>query len=316
MRLLLPLLVAALLCGACFDGRGEREERVAAAPGGLLEVDLDRGAGLRPDPGALVVRTHAAPEVRVVWEASEWGASGVHFRIDRQGDAVRVIGRVSGATSWMFGGPRIELRIWVPREFSADLRCSGGAVRVEDLAGRVAVRTEGDVEIARVEGPLRVRANGGVRLAEVSGNVDVRLDEGDIEASWIRGDAELRTDWGEIEARHVEGRLVARSARGSLDVRDLSGPVEAVTERGGVYASFLRDPEGRLETSRGSLEVLLPETARTSLDAVTRSGSVEIGSGLRIPGEQTRERVTGPLNGGGSPLRLFTASGSIQVRPR
>jgi len=309
------LLLAALLCCACSGGR-EREERVAAEPGGLIEVDLDRGAGLRPDPGSLVVRTHAAPEVRVVWEASEWGASGVRFRIDRQGDTVRVIGRVSGATSWMFGGPRIELRIWVPREFSVDLRSSSGDVRVEDVIGEVSVRTEGDVEVARVEGPLRVRADGSVRIAEVSGDVDVRLDEGAIEASWIRGDAELRTGWGEIEARHVEGRLVARSTRGSLDVRDLFGAVEAVSERGEVHASFARDPEGRLETSRGSLDVLLPETARTSLDAVTRSGRVEIESGLRIPGEQTPERVTGPLNGGGAPLRLFTASGSIHVRPR
>lgn len=310
--------VAALLvctCLGCTDAR-DVDERVDAAPGGLLEVDLDRGDGLRLDPGALVIQSHAANEVRVVSEASEWGASGVRFRIDRQGDTVRVIGRVGGAASWMFGGPRIEVRIWVPREYAVDVRSTAGDVRLEDTTGALRVRTLGEVEIARSEGDVRVRSEGDVRISEVVGDVDVRLEAGGIEAHWIEGDVELRTGGGEIEASHVLGRLVARSARGSLDVRDLDGPIEAVTERGGVYASFVGDPQGRIETSRGSLEVLLREDAGAQLDAISRRGSVELGDGLRVPGEQTEDRVTGPLNGGGSPLRLFTARGTVNLRPR
>lgn len=309
------LVLAAALCGACSDAR-QIEERVAASPGGLLEVDLDRGDGLRLDPGSLVIRTHAAHEVRVESEASEWGASGVHLRVDGHGDTVRVIARVAGATSWMFGGPRVELHVWIPREFSVDVRSSSGDVRLEDAIGTVRVRTSGDVEVARIEGSLRVRADGDVRVSEVTGDVDVRLDEGAIEASRIGGHAELRSGWGDIEASHVRGTLVARTSRGSLDVRELAGPVEAVTERGGVYASFRDAPQGRIETSRGSLEVLLPETSRVSLDAITRRGRVELANGFRVPGEQAEDRVTGPVNGGGAALRLFTARGDVAVRPR
>jgi hypothetical protein len=310
--------VAALfvsLCMGCADAR-DVDERVKVAPGGLLEVDLDRGDGLRLDPGELVIQSHAANEVWVVSEATEWGASGVEFRIDRQADAVRVVGRVGGAASWMFGGPRIDVRIWVPRDFAVDVRSTAGPVRLEDTTGAVRVRTLGDVEIARAEGDVRIRSDGDVRITEVVGDVDVRLGEGGIEARWIQGAVELRTGNGEIEAAHVQGRLVARTARGSLDVRELSGPVEVVTERGGIYASFVEDPEGRIETSRGSVEVLLPEQARAQLDAISRRGSVEIDNGFRVPGEQSEDRVTGPLNGGGSPLRLFTARGSVYVRPR
>jgi len=315
MRVAVGLLVACL-CQGCGEGR-DVDERVDASPGGTLEVDLDRGDGMRLDPGELVVQSHAANEVRVVSESTEWGASGVRFVIDQQGDTVRVIGRVGGATSWMFGGPRIEVRIWVPREFSVDVRSTAGSVRLEDTTGSVRVRTLGEVEIARAEGNLRVRSDGDVSITEVVGDVDVRIDEGGIEASWIEGDVELRTGWGEIEVAHVQGRVVVRSNRGGLDVRDLSGPIEAVTERGAVYASFVEDqPEGRIETSRGSVEVLLPEDAGALLEAISRRGSVDVDEGFRVPGEHSENRVTGPLNGGGSPLRLFTARGSVNVRPR
>ena len=315
MRVGVVVLIACLGQG-CADAR-DVDERVAATPGGTLEVDLDRGEGMRPDPGELVVQSHAANEVRVVSEASEWGASAVRFSVDRQGETVRVLGRVGGATSWMFGGPRVEVRIWVPREFSVDVRSNSGAVRLEDTTGSVRVRTLGDVEIARAEGDLRVRSDGDVSITEVVGDVDVRIDEGGIEASFIEGDVELRTGRGEIEVAHVRGRVVARSNRGGLDVRDLSGPLEAVTERGAVYASFVEeDPRGRIETSRGSVEVLLPEDAGAQLEAISRRGSVEVDEGFRVPGEHSEDRVTGPLNGGGSTLRLFTARGSVNVRPR
>ena len=114
----------------------------------------------------------------------------------------------------------------------------------------------------------------------------------------------------------MQGRLVARSGRGALDLRELSGPIEAVTERGAVYASFEGDPEGRIETSRGSIEVLLAEHASAQLDAIARRGRVEIGNGFQVPGQQTEDRITGPLNGGGASLRLFTARGSVNLRPR
>lgn len=310
----LALLPLALLVGC---GGTDLDERVAAAPGGHLELDLDRGVGWRPDPGELVVRGYDAAEVRVVVEASEWGASGVRFRIDRSGDTARVIGRVGGATAWMFGGPRIEVRIWVPHETSLDLRCSAGAIRVEDTVGAIRARTDGaPIELARTEGEVKLRSNGDVRLAEVVGDVDVRVESGDIDASWIRGGVELRTGSGEIEVSHVEGEVVARSDRGSITLRELEGGVEAVTERGGVYASFAAAPSGRLETSRGSVDVELPPLAGADLEAISRRGSVEIAPGLDLKGERGEGHVRGPLNGGGAPLRLFTARGTVNLRAR
>jgi hypothetical protein len=316
MRLAVAALLLALPWLGCVAGE-DMEKRVPVEPGGLLEVDLDRGVGLRPDEGSLVVHSHDADEVRVVVEASEWGASGVRFRVDRQGHTVRVIGRVGGAVSWLFGGPRVEVRVWVPREFALDLRTTGGDLRIAETAGRVRARTDdGSLEVARVEGEVRLRAIGDVRVTEVVGDLDVRIGEGDIEASFIEGDVELRTGGGEIDVSHVEGDVIARSERGGIRLEALRGEVDAVTERGNVYATFVGAPMGRVETSRGDIEVLLPDDVGVDLDAISRRGEVALAPGVSVPGEHTPDRVAGPLAGGGSTLRLFTARGTVNVRRR
>jgi len=309
------VLLLGLLPGC--SGGHDLDERIAVPRGGRLEVDLDRGDGLRPDPGWLVVQSHDADEVRILTETSEWGASGVHFRVDRAAGVIRVLGRVTGAFSWMFGGPRIEAQVWVPREFELDLRSTTGSIRIEDTSGRIRARTaDGSIEVAHAEGDVKLRTKGDVQVSEVTGDVDVRVASGDIEASWIRGDLELRTGGGEIDADHVDGRVVARTNRGGIELRDVRGPVDAVSERGSLYASFVADPAGRLETSRGSVEVLLPVRARAQLEAVSRHGGVEIDPDFSPPPIQQEDRVTASLGGGGAILRLFSGRGVVRVRAR
>jgi hypothetical protein len=309
--------VALVLAGAlACAGGDDLDRRIPVEPGGLLEVDVDRGEGLRPDPGWLEVRSHDAHEVRIVTEAREWGASGVAFTVDSDGHTVRVLGRVGGSASWLFGGPRVEVTVWVPREFDLDLRCNAGPVRIEDTRGRVRVRTEGEVDVSRVEGDLRIRAGSDVRVAELSGALDVRSDGGDVTVRWVRGGAELRTGGGEIEASNVSGGLLARSASGRLELRDVEGPIEAVTESGSVFATFGADPAGRLETGRGDVKVWLPSTAGVALEAVSRRGEVDVGPELDLAQEPQDGRLEGALAGGGPPLRLFTARGRVEVQLR
>ena len=126
------LLVVVLL--GCAPAR-DMDERIAVEPGGRLEVDLDFGDGLRPDPGSLEVASHDAAEVRILAGATGWGASGVRFRAAETDRSVRLSGRVEGAFAWMFGGPNVQVRVaatfyrdrsdGVPIEqipFSADMR--------------------------------------------------------------------------------------------------------------------------------------------------------------------------------------------------
>ncbi|MEE9607001.1 MAG: DUF4097 family beta strand repeat-containing protein [Myxococcota bacterium] len=317
MRVAMLALWVALLLPAPLRA-DEFDERIEVEPGGLLEVDLDLGDGLRPDPGSLEVTSHDRHEVRVRAEASGWGAGGVGFRLERQGDTVRFDTWVGGALSWMFGGPSVRVRIWVPREYSVDLRCSAGPIHIEDVGGAVRARTtDAPIEVVAAEGPVSLRtANGDVRVTEILGDVRVKASTGSIEVSWISGDVEVRTGAGQIEASHIDGELALRTDRGGIEVRDAASSVEARTERGSVFVSFLGEPAGLLETRRGSVEVQMPEHAGAELDAVTRGGEIELANGLEPPGGHPRDRVVGPINGGGPLLRLYTARGSIRVSRR
>jgi hypothetical protein len=309
-------LLAALLAGCALAD--DMDERIPVEPGGRLEVDLDLGQGLRPDPGSLEVVSHDANEVWILADASGWGASGVRFRVDQGEHAVRLLGRVEGAFSWMFGGPKIQVRILIPREFSVDLRCTAGPIRITDVTGRVRARTsDAAVEVEGAEGSVKLRtADGDLRVSEVVGDVEVKTSAGDIEMSWITGDVEARTGDGHIDLAHVEGHLAAQSDWGPIEIRDVNGTVEAKGEQGSIFVSFAGEPAGALETSRGTVRAVIPADAGVEIDAISRRGSVEVAPGLSVPGDQSEKRVSGPINGGGRSLRLYTARGTVRVGRR
>ncbi len=89
------------------------EEALPDAPGGTVEVEFDLGEGLRPDPGSLTLRSHQVDEVRVEVLSDGWGSWNVEPRLEERAGRVRIEIRVTGASSWLFGGPNIRVRIWV-----------------------------------------------------------------------------------------------------------------------------------------------------------------------------------------------------------
>ena len=309
--------VLALLVLAAPVRAEDLDERVPAAPGGVLEVDLDLGEGLRPDPGLLEIRSHDADEVRILAEAGGWGAYGVRFDVESHGDVVRLWSRVGGTAPWLFGGPRIEVRIWVPRRFSVDARTSAGPIRIENVEGRVRVRSQGAIELSAVHGPVKLRArNGALRIADVAGTVDARTGSGEIDVGSVEGDVAASTGHGEVRMRRITGRIQARSDGGPIDLVDVTGPVDAKTENGTVYASFVGDPAGSLETQRGAVEVALPLTASTRVEARAARGSVDLAQAFAVEGPLHDSSVNVRLNGGGAPLHLYSARGGVRVRPR
>lgn len=313
-------IAVALALVACSPGEfsGSLDQRIPASSGGLLQVDLDLGDEARSERVALEVRSHDADEVWVVADVSGPGASAVSFRLEHDDTGVRVYGRAGGLLSWLFGGPSVQLRVFVPREFSVDLRSGSGPIRIENVTGELRARTvNGALEVRGADGPVRLRTSGGdVEVTEAHGDVEVRTQDGSIELGWITGAVDARTGEGDLVARHLDGPVELRTDAGEIQLRDVRGTVSAKTESGAVAASFLADPSGEIETQRGSIEVSLPAQARLALDARSGLGTVELGAGLAVEGSHAADRVTGTLNGGGQTLLIYTARGSVRVDPR
>lgn len=317
-RLLLfgvPLAVALLGC----PGLAETwEEALPNAPGGIVEVEFDLGEGLRPDPGSLTLRSHRTDEVRVEVLSDGWGSWNVEPKLEARAGRVRIDVRVTGAGSWMFGGPNIRVRIWVPEKTSIDVRSKGAPVRIEDLIGSVRLRTEdGDAEIRSIEGSVRLRVqDGDAEIEEISGDLDVSCSDGGIRAVWISGNVEARSTNGGIHLEHVGGHTVAKTLSGDIEVSEAAGPVEARTEDGQLAVSFVGPPAGGLVAERGNIDVQIPADADAELDAAVTRGKVEISEALAVNLEIAENRAQGSLGGGGAPLMIRSSRGWIRVHGR
>ncbi len=311
--------LAVLLLVSCTSLAQGLDQRVEASPGGLLQVDLELGDEVRAERVSLEVRSHDAEEVWAVADFSGLGSTSVKFRLERDPGSVRLYGRADGIMSWLFGGPGVRVRVWVPREYSVDLRCTSGPIRVEDIQGSVRARTtDAGVEVRSVEGPVEVRTEqGSVTVNDVQGAVDVRIaQQGSIDASWVRGDVEARTLVGSIRLSNIEGRASLRATEGELGLRDVRGTADAKTESGAVFASFVAGAEGVIETRRGSVELRLPEREGVVLDARTARGTLAFDGGMAVQGTRGPDHFQGNVNGGGAALRVYSARGSIRVGTR
>jgi DUF4097 and DUF4098 domain-containing protein YvlB len=129
----------------------------------------------------------------------------------------------------------------------------------------------------------------------------------------------LRTTNGEITALELAGRLVATTVNGAITGRNLDGGVEARAVNGPVTIEIrsLGEELIDLRTVNGELKLTLPGNAKANLSASVTNGVIDT-SGLRLDlmGEQTRRRVRGRLNGGGTPIELSTTNGPIWVAVR
>lgn len=320
-RITAILLAVGVACSlslwlAC--GGVDLDRRLPAQPGGRLSIDMQLGWGLAFDKGSLTISSHDADEVRVVVDTSGWGEYAVDIDIEEVANGVRVEGRVDGLLHWLFGGPTVDLRVWVPIDYSVDARIEDGPLVIEDLKGPVEARVEGDrLIVRRTEGGLRLVAKGGpisvedvegsldlesqdsdvdvsgargslrvrsgrgrVEISSATGRVDVETSSGRIEVERVDGDARLVSDSGGIEIDGMKGDLEVRTGRGRIQVEELEGRVLARSGRGGIEVRFASDPAGVVETQRGSIDIEVPRGSGFDLEASTGRGSIELDSDL------------------------------------
>jgi hypothetical protein len=126
----------------------------------------------------------------------------------------------------------------------------------------------------------------------------------------------LRTVNGELGVTAISGRLVATTTNGGVTGRDLAGGVEARTINGRVAIDIgsLRTDPIDLRAVNGMLQLTLPQSATANLSATCTNGSIDLSAvPIELMGEQSRCRVRGRMNGGGTPVELTTINGSIRV---
>ena len=112
------------------------------------------------------------------------------------------------------------------------------------------------------------------------------------------GDTKVETSGGRLTFENINGKITGRSSGGSISAK-LKSPVPG---------------DVNLETSAGSIDVMVPPDAGLDIEAEASSGRVI--SELPFIGTRTdRDTMKGKINGGGKSLVLRSGAGSISIKP-
>lgn len=325
----LPLLSALLslaipVLHAADDPADVLRQTYPAAPGGKLILKTDRG-NLTIAGG-----DHATAEIVVTRNVKH--ASGAKARelladhqvtFSQENGVIRVEADLKGHDRWNWRGPQLEVDIQVklPREFGVDAETAGGSVQASHLKGSVSVRTAGgSLHLESLEGSVTGRTSGGsIKGSHLTGAVEVNTSGGSITLEEVSGDRlKAATSGGSIRMARVSAPAEVRTSGGSIALEASGAPLSASTSGGGIDATFTGRPTGdiTLKTSAGSITATLPADAAFQLDADTSAGSVrsEFPVTVTTTRSDDRSELKGPVNGGGSILKLRTSAGSIRVK--
>jgi membrane-associated protease RseP (regulator of RpoE activity) len=124
---------------------------------------------------------------------------------------------------------------------------------------------------------------------------------------------------GEVRVSDVAGRVTLTSANGPVSGRNLSGGVEARAVNGGlsIDVAAIGQDSIDLRATNGSVELSIPANANANLSANVTNGTIDTGSlKIELMGEQTKRRLRGRLNAGGTPIEITAINGNVRILQR
>jgi hypothetical protein len=289
------------------------ERQLALAPGGTFTLETQLGSV------ELVGDSTSGVRVTITSSRDDLDRR-LTFDFDEQPGHVRVTAKRTGRVSdWLFAWRNygnVRFTVHVPNQTDVSVSTSGGEVHASRLDGEARLRTSGGrVRVEDVVGDVNARTSGGsIRVERVHGTVDAGTSGGSIEIATIAGHVRAGTSGGGITVEAASGDVSAETSGGGIRVRGAGGRVDAHTSGGPITVAFApgNGSGGELSTSGGGVSAAVDPAARLSIDASTSGGGVR--SDLALTTRSfSRTSIRGDLNGGGSPLRLRTSGGGIQI---
>ncbi len=150
-----------------------------------------------------------------------------------------------------------------------------------------------------------------VKVSTVNGEIRIRGIEGTVDAGAVNGTVDLRGEPDRVDLHLVNGNIVA-------SVETLGGAGRFLTVNGSIDVEIRTGvvPVSATATN-GSVEVTLPAGFSGQLDARTAGGQIDCDFPVRRPTGSPKNRLVGPLGGGGNTLvRLYTANGNVYLKSR
>ncbi|HKM84300.1 MAG TPA: DUF4097 family beta strand repeat-containing protein [Candidatus Acidoferrum sp.] len=275
----LPFLAGVLVLGSATGMRAEEVTKTFTVSGhARVKVETDDGS-VRVSTGDI-----KQVELRVVYSGYKLDKD-LMVSATQNGDAVEVVAKTSARWGIHWGGMHTSLRVEVHMPKDADLTVDTG--------------------------------DGSVEAESINGNLDVHTGDGSIAVQGAKGDIRLRTGDGSIAGRDLDGRVDATSGDGSVNLEGRFDGLNIKTGDGSVTARAHGGSKvlsgWNIHTGDGSVDLDLPGEIQANLDVSTHDGHISLGFPVTVEGSFSSSRISGKMNGGGSPIVVRTGDGSIHL---
>ncbi|MFZ0499802.1 MAG: DUF4097 family beta strand repeat-containing protein [Steroidobacteraceae bacterium] len=291
------LIVAAILgTSVALAAQRSFDQRLNAPAGGRLTFDADVGSVAVTGGDVSQVVVHAD------LEGSESFLNRIHISAEQTSSGVTILVHMDH-DSWLdllvMGSNRVQFTVEVPRTYPVDLRTSGGGLDVRNLHAWVRGKTSG----------------GGIHVQDVVGTVNMHTSGGGVSAERLNGAASLSSSGGSIDASDSTGDLDLNTSGGGISIRSDDGKINAHTSGGSIQAQLRTNDGITLDTSGGSITLMLPQTTHASIDAETSGGDVTSHLPVTTSGTVSGSHLQGTIGSGGPLIFLHTSGGSIHIEP-
>lgn len=347
----IAVAAAMLVSSTTLAAQGSYSRQLSAPAGGHLTFDTNIGSV------AVVGRQVSEVIVHARLNGSRSFLARVHISTEQTPSGVTISAHVAHDSwrSWLhwFGFHRrhAHFTVEVPSDYPAQLRTSGGDIRIRHLDAAVHAATSGgDAHVQDVNAAVSLHTSGGdAFITSVTGTVTVHTAGGDITAQQLRGPARLSSSGGDVEVENATGAVQLSTGGGDVRVRNAGGGmfkidtsggdvsivnspdalnlstgggdvridngggrVRAVTSGGDIRAQLTANQGIDLRSDGGDITLLLPRNARGSIDAQS-SGGVTCAFPLSTMQVLSGTRLLGTMGGGGAPISLHASGGDIHI---
>lgn len=238
--------------------------------------------------------------------------------IEQTGNAIK-IGRIKEDN---YRNVSISYEIVTPAETRVVAKSGSGSQRMEGLRDSVETGTgSGSISILDIGGDVNARAgSGSIEADSVNGRIDFQTGSGSIRATRIAGSAKASTGSGTIKIDQAPAEagsildLEAHTGSGSIHISGVTGSLRASTGSGGIDANGRPGADWNLNTSSGSVSLIIPQDTSFDLKAATSSGRINVDHPVTVKGSVSRRELMGTVRGGGRIVAVQTGSGSITIR--
>ncbi len=275
----LPILAGVLVLANAAGVRAEEVTKTFTVSGhARVRVETDDGS-VRVSTGDI-----KQVEVRVIYSGYKLDQD-LRVSATQSGDTVEVVAKTSARWGFHWGNLHASLRVEVHMPKDGDLAVSTG--------------------------------DGSVAAESINGNLDVHTGDGSIAVQGAKGDVRLRTGDGSIEGRDLDGQVDVMTGDGHVN---LEGRFDALNIKTGDGSVTARARGGskvvsgwNIRTGDGSIDLDLPGEIQANLDVSTHDGHISLGFPVTVEGTFSSSRISGKMNGGGSPIVVRTGDGSIHL---